>query len=332
MKNLYVFRIAYWGDGNTYAKSELKQGRLRQGWGGKGTSLLENSSEQWIEKKCLIEQFEGNSKYYAVKYRSMRLMLDIKPGDIIIIPKTPEYSQFTICKAGGCYCFDDSPGYKWDDFQHYIPIDVSSIREYNYHANEFCKIIRAKMRAYQNPVNNVWNDQMIEAAEKLLSGESDYNVISTADSVHDILGDILPYSEIQRFRNLGNREIEKIVAVVFEKMGYECIQKNSYDRKGGDADLIFRHKDLNDLFDVAENDTDVSNEIYVQVKNKTGTDNSDIDGVNQLITRTKDIPGATKILISTADSFTEACAALARENNVLLINGKGFMRLVFKSV
>ena len=131
---------------------------------------------------------------------------------------------------------------------------------------------------------------------------------------------------------MGNRTTEKIVKLIFEKLGYELISSNSYDRKGGDADLIFKDNSLSEFFEVAANSAEIASEVYVQIKNKTGIDANDIEGVRQLIARTKDIPGATKILISTADEFTENCQMLAKQNNILLIDSFGFIRLIFKYI
>ena len=84
--------------------------------------------------------------------------------------------------------------------------------------------------------------------------------------------------------------------------------------------------------DAGVNSSEISGEIYVQIKNKTGTDNNDTAGVEQLIKRTKKELGATKILISTADTFTEECKKLANRNNILLIDGSGFLKLVFRYI
>ena len=64
--------------------------------------------------------------------------------------------------------------------------------------------------------------------------------------------------------------------LIFEKLGYELVRSNSYDRKGGDADLIFKDNSLSEFFEVAANSTDVAGEVYVQIKNKNGIDNDDI--------------------------------------------------------
>ena len=136
---------------------------------------------------------------------------------------------------------------------------------------------------------------------------------------------------MQRFRDFGNNNIEKIVGIIFEKLGYELIGKNSYDKKGGDADLIYISKSISEFFEVSANGTDiVGQKIYVQIKNKSGIDTGDTEGLEQLKQRTLNEPGAVKILLSTADKFTEECKKIALENNILLIDSDGFLNLVFK--
>lgn len=328
MSAVFVFRIA----DNDFVKNELKCGRLRQGWGDSTTDLRDTTLEKWVDTQIAKNSFDGDYNYYSSKYKNLIKMLEIKTDDIIIIPKTPDYTKFTVCRAAGEYTFSEPVGYDGDDFYHTIPVDVSSIREFSYHANEKCKIIHAKMRAYQSPVNRVWSDTVVEASQSLVSACSDTVEQSTENIVKEIKDDIFKNSAINRFRNLGNRETEKIVKLIFEKMGYDFIGSNSYDREGGDADLIFADKSLSELMDAGVNSSEISGEIYVQIKNKTGTDNNDTAGVEQLIKRTGKELGATKILISTADTFTEECKKLANRNNILLIDGNGFLKLVFRYI
>lgn len=260
-------------------------------------------------------------------------MLEINEGDILIIPKLPTTSQFTICKASGGYEFKQSDGFDGDDFYHMIPIDIESVREFSYHANEYCENIQSKMRAYQSPVNNVWNETIQNVANVLLTEDIQQEETSLSVIIDAIKTDCYKAENtLQRFRNLGNRTTEKIVKLIFEKLGYELISSNSYDRKGGDADLVFKDNSLSEFFEVAANSTEIASDVYVQIKNKNGLDINDIEGVKQLITRTKDIPGATKILISTADEFTKDCQNLAKRNNILLIDSFGFIKLIFKYI
>ena len=332
MPNVYVFRIA----DNDFVRNELKQGRLRQGWGDSNSNLLSTNNQliparEWVDSKCAKEVFENNRKYYTSKYRNLSKMTDIAENDIIVIPKAPDYSCFTICRAAGTYSFTEPIGFGGDDYFHTIPIDTSSMRVFNYHADENCEIIHAKLRAYQSPINNVWNKLFIAAAQLLIDSDANTEEESIDNIVKGIKDEIYK-SSIDRFRALGNRATEKIVNIIFEKLGYVFINRNSPDREGGDADLIFADNSFSELMDIGVNSGEVSGKVYVQIKNKSGTDYSDVNGVYQLIQRCKDEPNATKILISTVDKFTPECITLANKNNVLLINGNGFSKLVFKYI
>lgn len=328
MSNVYVFRMA----NNDYVRNEIEQGRLRQGWGDSTSNLMGVTLDEWVESRCKRNAFHGDYEYYSSKYRNLIRMLEIKAGDILIIPKTPDYTKFTICKASGEYKFTEPCGFDKDDYCHTIPLDTNSIREFSYHANEKCKIIHAKLRAYQSPINRVWTENVIEAAEGLIRDCSNICEQSTENIVKEIKDDIFKTTAINRFRNLGNREIEKIVKLIFENMGYEFIGSNSYDKEGGDADLIFADNSFGELMDAGLNGTEIPGKIFVQVKNKYGTDDSDIEGVKQLIKRAEDENAAIKILISTADDFTQKCKVLANRNYILLIDGRGLLNLIFKYI
>lgn len=98
-----------------------------------------------------------------------------------------------------------------------------------------------------------------------------------------------------------------------------------------DDNLIYVSKSISEFFEVSANGTDiVGQKIYVQIKNKSGIDTGDTEGLEQLKQRTLNEPGAVKILLSTADKFTEECKKIALENNILLIDSDGFLNLVFK--
>ena len=333
MANYYLFRVErQWNDPEAYDAicKEIKCGYLRQGWGWKGTRLNNKDGEtepipyeQWIANVP-----EDTREWFSRKYRNLSIMLNIKAGDTIIIPKVPSWNQFTICKAAGTYQFKPLKNYDGDDFHHAIPIDVDSIREADYYSSEDAKNIHAKLRGYQSPINNVYNDVVINAVSRLIeSPEREHMKISLIDMVGDIRDDILK-NHFNRFRDLGPKATENIVKSLFERMGFEYISGNSYDRQGGDADLIFADNIATELGDFSDNS--ISKNIYVQVKNKSGNDDKDIEGIYQLIRITQDEPGASKILISTADSFSEECKRMADKESVLLISANGFLRLVMK--
>ena len=193
-----------------------------------------------------------------------------------------------------------------------------------------CNIVKA-FSAYRSPVNRVWNESIKVNAERLLSEESINEGKSISSIIEDITSDVLEHNDfLQRVRNLGWKNIERLVNKLFERQGYTLLKQNSADGQGGDADLIYNDNLVPELFDVSENGENVSGKIFVQIKNKTGVDESDIKGIQQVIQRAQDETVAIKILISTADSFTETCKKMANENGVLLISGKGLMKLILK--
>lgn len=326
MAKVFVFRVNCEED---FIKTELKEGRLRQGWGWDGTNLINAQKDKWVTKQCEKDKFDGNEKYYKTKFNNLKIMLDIEEGDIIIIPKMPTSSQFTICKAAGKYEFKNPVGYNRDDFRHVIPIDVDSKREFYYLGNEYCRNIHAKLRAYQSPVNNVWNEKIQDVAKKLANENISGEEMKLSKVIEDIKSNCFDKT-LGDLRDLGNKDIENTVKLIFEKLGYEYIRGNSFDNNGGDADAIYRDVSLSEFFEVASNSAEIGRQIFVQIKNKGGEDKDDIHGVEQLITRTEEETSPVKILISTADKFSKECEKLANENDVLLIDGPGFLKLVFK--
>ena len=111
------------------------------------------------------------------------------------------------------------------------------------------------------------------------------------------------------------------------------IGKNSFDGNGGDADLIYISNSVSEFFEVSANSTKIeSQKVYVQIKNKRGEDSNDTAGIEQLCRRTSEDLSSVKILISTADKFTTECQEAARKNNVLLVDGKGLLKLVIKYI
>lgn len=106
--NVFVFRIA---NDNEYIKNEMfNHGLLRQGWGSAGTNLMTQTKEEWIASQYQRDVWEGNKKCYTQKYFGHKIMIEIKAGDIIIIPKTPDSLRFIICHAAGSYAFQKSEG------------------------------------------------------------------------------------------------------------------------------------------------------------------------------------------------------------------------------
>lgn len=345
---VYIFRINY---KEYYSKivEELKQGRLRQGWGAMGMNVSENFKEEDFELgwKNAWGNTSENSNYIRKKYNNLRIMLEMKKGDIIIIPKVYDQNSFMITTVKDNYYFDESDdvfndGTKVNDFRHVIPIDTNEFFEsVCYSSSKESLTIKGKFRAYQSAINRVHNEDVINAVSKIVLGEvenlSDSNSymknldIKSLPEYDNILSNM-----IKTIRMWQPDALEKIIREIFEHNGYIFEGGNRYDRQGGDIDLIFKCPVggiLEDILSISDQEEKIDPpKINIQVKKKTERDDNDIEGVNQLLKMMKNTGSDINILISTVDEFSKECEEEASKNGIILINAKNLARLILKHI
>lgn len=88
-------------------------------------------------------------------------MLDFNNGDIIVVPKAPDWRQFLILTVNGSYRFDDDLNSKFnngDDFRHIIPVEYKKTVGYDY-SDDSRKIVK-KFGAYRSPINSVYDKKI----------------------------------------------------------------------------------------------------------------------------------------------------------------------------
>ncbi|MDX8337484.1 restriction endonuclease [Candidatus Cetobacterium colombiensis] len=325
----FLFRI---NTENEEVRNDIRLGKLRQGWGKSGMSLLKNeeviSKEEW--RNNFPEEWDCSDEYINRKYDNLKLMLEIKKDDVIIIPKFPTWDSLSVVKVEEGYKFEMP---KVDDFGHYIKIDINSLKSFKYASNTFSNTVHSKLRAYQSPLNNVWNEEVKDAANILLKLESTENIIK--------IENIVKYNfekNLEEIRNslskISNRDLESIVEKLFLNQGYSLESRNSYDGEGADADLVLT-KCLSILEEVDESKS--CDKIYIQIKHKNGlySDREGIDQLNQII-KIKEIENGNpnldnifKVLVCSS-IFSEELKELAVEENIILIDGLQLTRLMIK--
>ena len=102
-KNYWGYRIC--SEESSFFYKELKEGRLRQGWGYNAGQDLRNMT------------FDGGAKY------NLRMYNEVKKGDILLIPRIPSWEDVSIVEATE----DWSLGYHYDipieyeDYGHIFP-------------------------------------------------------------------------------------------------------------------------------------------------------------------------------------------------------------------
>jgi len=312
--------------------NEIRHGKLRQGWGVTGTQLKEK--EHIVPVDTWIAAYKKGAKnawdYLATddeaekRYWILYPMVEIKVGDAVIVPKMPDYDKFLIGIVSEPYQFDFEPldsREGQDDFRHIIPINKDTLRIFHYDSSEESRIAKNKLRGYQRAVNKAINEEFRNAIGLLLRRQSD---ISRKDLFQEIKKKTLS-EYLSRIINLGHRQMEEVVAQVFTNAGFEIMERNHHDGRGGDADIILK-KSIPLISDY----TDFDMKIYVQVKTKKGIDNEDIEGIDQLVKISEGDVSAIKILLSTAGEFTDKCQRIAEENNVILVTGDRFIEMVAK--
>lgn len=345
--NYYIFRIDY--SDRDYFKKNLEKGILRQGWGVENLSLLTESGEirsqeEWVN--ACPESWRTTDearRYLRNKNNNLRKMLEMKEGDMILIPKFPEWDTFSLYRVSGKYYFDLEK--EKGDYGHCIPVEIAKEKleeidkYFTYNGNDDTKVVHSKLRGYQTSINSVYNEEIIKAIKKLLQIKS----IKEASPITEILRNIFE-KNIKNMENLNKEifsvrpnDVEEIVENIFIKQGYLVESRNSYDKKGGDSDRIFI-KPLPILSEV--NDEIGSCRVYVQIKKKDGIYDED-EGINQLeeIVKTKEKieekenkdNNFYKVLVCTGE-FSPRVKELAQEKNIILIDGIQLVRMCLKNI
>ena len=277
------------------------------------------------------------------KFKNLSIMLDIEPGDYIVIPKisaTKDYicQDFTIAKCKSKYRF--SVLECANDFGHII--EVEDCFSCGYKKNIWTQNIKSKFPAYQSPLNRVKSEAFIQAVKTLVKIQSEHPEELEADSP-DIVSMVGYGTRDKRkdylesikttLQNIGNKEFETIIAELFEKNGYALIGNNWYDSEGGDVDLIFEGFGKDTLMlDIFSFSTTCMPNIYIQAKKKTGNDSKDTVGVEQLIKMKTLIPEKNAILmvINLTDGFTKEAKKISEDEGIILVDGMTFASLLVR--
>lgn len=325
-RRLFVFRV-HTDDYADYIKAELKQGRLRQGWGFGSLLNVSGESDPEAYVRAFREEWPDSTEDPYKRYSILERMLAIEPGDLIVIPNVPVYrGSFTIAEATNAYRFEHTPGFERRDFGHIIGVDPSTLREIGYQESYESRIVSGMFRSYQQAVNNSWHPGFAKAVIALWEREETPEQAVAPGWVRDLQQRVLGGVR-ERIADLSPLDVEKLVKKAFEQAGYEFERRNNYDGRGGDADLVFHHR----LPLLSEVDGDRL-KVFVQVKHKKGIDHEDWRGVEQLNLVTDGVTYVLKVLFSTATEFTEKTQALAQESEVVLICGDQAMAFLSRGL
>ena len=297
---------------------ELKEGRLRQGWGAPGFVLLMGDQrvdkEEWVAAYKSEWRENPSPKRFAILSR----MLEIKCGDIVIVPKMPERNQFTVGRVSGDYRFEVSDVHP-DDFGHIVPVDPGSLRTFDYQADDEAYLVSGLFgRANHWPaITFCYGTEHVAAVNKLLEQQSNLEAgdpIKLSQSPLDNAFKEAAKCLLDQVVTWEGRRFEEAVRQAFRDQGYEVKVHRHYDGQGGDADILVSSPARHRLFQ--------PDEIAVQVKCKQGIDEHDKKAVEQIVNwADSQASSAVKYVISSASGFTDDARKRADDKDVVLIGG-----------
>lgn len=314
----FVFRVDYQNE-YEFIKEEIQAGRLRQGWGPipLTTDLAATEYDPQAFVDGIVAHWSDTSEQGARdRFGILYPMLEMKPGDLIVIPKYPEpYGRsFAIAQVTGTYRFDPT---SYKDYGHVIPIDPNTMRVFGHDDSFHAKRVSGKLTGYRKAINNVWNDAFIESVQALWGGTPPDDTAPSAPTQWlDDAQDRTLTNVKTMLADLPFHAIEDLVTRAFEHAGYRVQQRHHYDSEGGDADIIFSvHLPL--LSELQGVDL----KLFTQVKKRVGEDLNDGDGLEQLERIAADEPMALKVLFSTTSSFSDKAIETAQDKGIMLIGG-----------
>lgn len=148
--------------------SELKQGRLRQGWGWRSDQDL----RQLVELRDRGTPF---NEHQQQTWRGNRRLLSSEPdsvqiGDVVITPHLPRHGMWSIIRVTGDYAYDGpgEPGsYRGEDYSHVLPVELLTSEERP--VSPFEDGVAAVLRQTMGVRSRMWNiDSLGPEVEALL--------------------------------------------------------------------------------------------------------------------------------------------------------------------
>ena len=219
--NICIQRIDYSAPYD-FLKSEILAGRLRQGWGPEGADL--NGGVSKFIEAGRNAGWEDSESRLSRKYHNLCLMLKMKPGDIIIIPKlnmnTPLEDwatdggawekTFTLLEVTEGYRFEPVAVPVWEDtkeFGHIIGVKV--LGSYSYYQNDLTGIIS---ETFKKPYH--WNSESLITSEVIISAVQQL-IAHNDDAENDVLCVIL-----SALKNSGEARLKDVVTQLFVSNGF----------------------------------------------------------------------------------------------------------------
>jgi|SRR5579871_6834431 len=315
---------------------EIANGRLRQGWSFNPGLSLDQTELRFAENYA---KDADHPEEAASRYAILRPLRFVNPGDILVVPKQPDYDHFVILVAARNPTRDDPYSYDFveplpgtDDYRSVIYIDPERIKTFHFDGVSVPSVVKQKLRsiAYSKAVNVVSNRAFIAGVRECLQLDDRANQQpEPLKAKLTTIREKMYRSWVQSVRALTPTDFEKLVRAFMQAGDYQIVRLNHYDGEGHDVDLeCERAFEFDDPLGTSQ-----TVRYRIQIKKHEGA--TDEHAVRQLLDDAGTTGGSVpklSIVISTADDFTDDCKRLAEKHGVVLMNGVEFARAYFRSV
>ncbi len=200
---------------------ELKQGRLRQGWGYKPEQdlreVVPRMNEEWDQLTPEQQDVYRHRKMYQWQGKGVRI------GDYILVPRMPSLGRFTLVQVTGEYRYEI---FRTGDHGHVLPVELltpDGVAHYNKHVDSG---IRRTMRAQ----SRMWSidgyadsiDKIVQAAQQ---GENILDESDAAARLKVAVESALEQARNELVRQLGPKLDEQFRAAEWEDVIIKALEQ-----------------------------------------------------------------------------------------------------------
>ena len=306
------------------AERICREKRVSQGWGGGTSRNLGLHTEDFVKNTC--SWYELPTTRIATNLSRMK---EFRDDDILVLPHLPKYGTVSLHIVDGdfpsCYEYDSSDS---TDQNHRIKVKrsfgmneelpVRSGRLVQYHAKlPWLRLPVLPMPQFELIFTKLVKE-MSAGQTRFGPAELDNFLREMACSVDDVVT-----KEMRKMRASGGAiSFEALCEKIVVGEGYRVMERNRYDREGGDLDLICEREGT--VFE-----TGVVT-LGIQIKKhekKTGK-----EAVKQVVGMLEARPSVHGCVMSAADGFTEEAEKMADHHGIALLNRHDIFRLLMSQL
>jgi len=280
---------------------ELKNGRLRQGWG-----YADRLDLRVIEAKPAEERDSEERDCWRGNRRLLSTQWDgLKEGDLVLLPNMPEKGLFCLAKVtSNVYRFD--PLSELTDFGHIR--DVQLLTPEGVHP--LAEPVDATLRRSLKCRSRMWNIKCRESIQEILQQYAENPSLlrkpkGEAARMLDIYASLRHILDEELQRKFHGHELEKPFEKVFETIYGNCEHTGGRSERGADLRCNLEDKYGSVL------------KIVIQIKDYRGSTAYDIHAVNQIKQAYENDEFISKAVIITflddGKAFQEGVERLQRE-------------------